>query len=131
MYTDYNTYYATNIFTGVAIWTFISLIIALICGITLYFLFLKSDKKYNGVIAKLHSFLNFKTLIVEDILKITYLVLAIYITLFSFGLIGVSVISFICVLVIGNIALRIAYELSILLIKICKNTSEINKKLKK
>lgn len=131
MYTDYNTYYATNNFTGMAVWTVISVILAIGGGIALYFLFIKKDKKYDGILAKLHSFLNFKTMLIEDILKLSYLILALYITLFSFGLIGISIMSFIVVLIIGNIALRITYELSILLIKICKNTSEINSKLKK
>ena len=67
----------------------------------------------------------------EDILKVSYLIIAIFITLFSFGLIGTSVVSFLATLIGGNLILRISYELSILLIKICQNTSEINSKLKK
>ena len=118
--------------TGVLIWTIISVIAAIGGGIALYFIFLKNDKKkYTGFLGKLKDFLNFKVLLLEDILKISYLIIAIFITLFSFGLIGTSVISFLVTLIGGNLALRISYELSILLIKICQNTSEINLKLKK
>lgn len=118
--------------TGVLIWTIISVIAAIGGGIALYLIFLKNDKKkYTGFLAKLKDFLNFKVLLLEDILKISYLIIAIFITLFSFGLIGTSVISFLVTLIGGNLALRISYELSILLIKICQNTSEINSKLKK
>ena len=118
--------------TGVLIWTIISVIVAIGGGIALYLIFLKNDKKkYTGFLAKLKDFLNFKVLLLEDILKISYLIIAIFITLFSFGLIGTSVISFLVTLTGGTLALRISYELSILLIKICQNTSEINSKLKK
>ena len=117
--------------SGFLVWAIISVVIAVIGGITLYFVFLKNEKKYTGFVAKLKDFLSFKTLLLEEILKISYLILAIFITLYSFGLIGTSVVAFLLTLVVGNLALRITYELSILLIKICQNTSEINSKLKK
>ena len=117
--------------TGFLIWTIISVVIAIGGGIALYFVFLKNDKKQTGFLEKLKDFLNFKVLLLEDILKISYLIFAIFITLYSFGLIGTSVVSFLVTLIGGNLALRISYELSILLIKICQNTSEINSKIKK
>ena len=132
-YNNYNSLVSTSSsVTGVFIWTIISVVVAIGGGIALYIIFLKNDKKkYTGFLAKLKDFLNFKVLLLEDILKISYLIIAIFITLFSFGLIGTSVISFLVTLIGGNLALRISYELSILLIKICQNTSEINSKLKK
>ena len=126
----YNSYVYSSGMNGVLIWTIISVVVAVIGGITLYFVFLKNDKKYDGFTAKLKEFLNFKTLLLEEILKISYLILALFITLYSFGLIGTSVVLFLLTLVVGNLVLRITYELSILLIKICQNTSEINNKLK-
>lgn len=120
----------TNTINGVVIWTIIAAVIAVIGGITLYFVFLKSKNKFTGFLAKLQDFLNFKALVLEDILKITYLILTIFITLNSFGLIAVNVGTFFFTLIVGNLGLRIGYELSILIIKICRNTSDINKKLK-
>ena len=120
---------SNNSMNGVVVWTIISAVIAIIGGITLYFVYLKSENKFTGFLAKLQDFLNFKSLLIEDILKITYLVLAIFITLNSLGLIAVNIGSFF-LLIVGNLILRISYELSILIIKICKNTSDINKKLK-
>lgn len=120
----------TNTINGVVIWTIIAAVIAVIGGITLYFVFLKSKNKFTGFLAKLQDFLNFKSLVLEDILKITYLILTIFITLNSFGLIAVNVGTFFFTLIVGNLGLRIGYELSILIIKICRNTSDINKKLK-
>lgn len=120
-----------NTVNGLLIWTIISIVVAIIGGIALYILFLKSDKKLDNTLSKLRDFLNFKTLVIEDVLKVSYLILAIFITLYSFGLIGVNIGSFFAMIIVGNFILRITYELTLLIIKICKNTTEINNKLKK
>lgn len=70
-------------------------------------------------------------MLIEPILKVTYLILAIFITLVSLGLIGKSFVGFILTLTLGNIVLRIIYEASLILLMIWKNTTEINKKMKK
>lgn len=120
-----------NRINGLLIWTIISLILAIGGGITLYIIFVKKDNKLKGFLKWMHNYLNFKTLLIEDIIKISYLIIALFITLYSFGLIGTSVLGFFGVLIFGNLILRITYELSILIIKICKNTTEINSKLNK
>ena len=130
-YNGYNAVSTVNAINGTLVWTIISAVLAIGGGIALYFIFLRSNKKFNNFLDKLRDFLNFKSLLLEEILKVTYLILAIFITLSSFGLIAVSFVSFLLTLILGNLILRITYELSILLIKICKNTSEINSKLKK
>ena len=116
---------------GFAIWTIISIVLAIGGGITLYIIFLRSNKKFTGFLKLLHEFFNFQTLLLEEIIKISYLVLTIFLTLYSIGLIGINIGLCLLTLVVGNVALRIVYEIAILLIKICKNTTEINKKLKK
>lgn len=121
----------SNSVNGLLIWTIISVVVAIAGGIAIYFTFLKNNKKLDGFLSKLRDFLNFKTLLLEEILKVSYLILAIFITLYSFGFIGTNVGTFFGMLIGGNIILRISYELSILIIKICKNTTEINNKLKK
>ena len=67
----------------------------------------------------------------EALLKITYLIVALYITLSSFVLIGVDFWAFLGTLIIGNVVARLVYEFSLLLLVICRNTTEINKKLSK
>ena len=67
----------------------------------------------------------------EVLLKVAYIILAIYITLSSFALISVSFIAFLAYLIIGNLILRLAFEFSLVILVICRNTTEINKKLKK
>ena len=46
------------------------------------------------------------------------------------GLISTSFVLFLVQLVFGNIIARIGFEFSLLMITICKNTTEINDKLK-
>ena len=115
----------------VLVWTIISVLVALGGGITLYIIYIRSNKKFTGFLKVAHDFLTFKTLLLEEILKISYLVLAIFITLYSITAIYPNPLIFLVILIGGNCLLRIIYELSILLIKICKNTTEINSKLKK
>lgn len=113
-------------------WMAIALLLAIIGGILIYFLFLKkeNESKYTGFVKYLYEFLSFKKMWLETILKVSYLILVIYITLTSFELIGNSFMAFVLTLVFGNIILRVVYELSLLLLTICRNTTEINKKLK-
>lgn len=115
------------------VWSIIALVIAVVGGIALYFTFLnkKNDGKWTGFLGWLYNTLTFKNMIVETILKILYLVIAIFITLYSLGLIAVNIILALGVLVIGNIILRVCYEFMLLAIITCRNTSDINSKLNK
>ena len=115
----------------VLVWTIISVIAALGGGITFYIIFLRSKKTFKGFLKVMHDYFTFKSLLLEEILKITYMILAIFTTLISITYIFPNPLMFLLVLVGGNAALRIVYELAILLIKICRNTTEINDKLKK
>lgn len=113
-------------------WMAIALLLAIIGGILVYFLFLKkeNENKFTGFVKYLYEFLSFKKMWLETILKVSYLIIAIYITLTSFELIGTSFIAFLLTLVFGNVILRVIYELSLVLLTICRNTTEINKKMK-
>lgn len=115
----------------VFIWTIISVVVALGGGITLYIIFLRNKKQFKGFLKVMHDFFTFKTLLLEEILKVTYIILAIFITVVSIAYIYPNPLSFLLTLIGGNAVLRIVYELSILLIKICRNTTEINEKIKK
>ena len=79
MYSDfYNTTTVTsNPVDGT--WLIISAVLAIVGGIAAYVLFVsrKKEKEYNGFVAWLHDFLNFKKYFVEVILKVTYLITAI------------------------------------------------------
>ena len=112
-------------------WTIVALILSIVGGILAYFLFVKKDVKIqNKYLLWLKSFLDFKEILIETILKVTYLIFAIFITLTAFKLISVSFMGFLATLVLGNVLLRLGYEASLMFVMIWKNTSEINKKLK-
>ena len=124
--------YGAGMGTGAMIWTIVSLILALI-GIVLYFTVFanKNEEKYKGFMAWLYDFIKFKKLYITTVLKISYLVGAIFLTLFSFALISVSFVSFLLTLTLGNLLLRMVYEFSLVLLSIHENVAEINKKIKK
>ena len=127
---DYMTNTASSI-QGSFVWYIIAAVLAVIGGIVIYFLFVRTDKKEdNKYLAWFKDFANFKKMLIEPILKVTYLILAIFITLYSFGLIGVSFVAFLLTLTLGNILLRLVYETTLILLMIWKNTTEINKKMK-
>lgn len=112
-------------------WMIISLVLAIVGGIVAYIMFIakKNKGEYTGFVAWLHDFLNFKKYLIELILKVTYAIFAIYITLSSFSFISVSIAYFFLYLVFGNVLLRLLYELIMFIITIVNNTTEINKKL--
>lgn len=120
-------------FVASGIWTIVSVILAIIGGIVLYFTFLskKNEGKFTGFLGWLYDFLTFKKMIIENVLKILYIIVALFVTLSSFGLMSISFLAFLLTLVIGNVLTRVIYELLLVKLVICKNTTEINKKLNK
>lgn len=137
MYNDFNYGYdlvtpEVNSLAGSTMWGIIAFIIAIAATVCLFVVFLNknNEKKFSGFLGWLYNFLNFKVFTIELILKVTYVCLAIYLTLSSFALIGTSFMAFLICIIGGNIALRVTYELLMLLVSICTNVSEINKKLK-
>lgn len=120
----------SGIINGVA-WTIVATILSIIGGILLYVLFVnKKDKVENKYLAWIKEFLSFKKMLIEVILKVSYIIVTIFITLTSFNIISTSFLGFLLYLIIGNIIARLIYEGSLILLMIWKNTSEINKKIK-
>ena len=119
-----------NKVAGTAVWTVIAFIIAIAAGIMIYFMFVKDNKPVSEKLQKLKDLLDFKTMLIEPILKIVYIIATVFIILFSFGLISLNFVSFLMVLTLGPIAIRIVYELMMINIMIWKNTKEINDNIK-
>lgn len=122
-----------NAATGNAIWMIVSIVLAIIGGLLIYFLFLnkKNKGKFKGFLGWAYEFLSFDKMFLESLLKVTYLIMALYITLSSFALIGVNFLLFLTTLILGNVLLRVGYEFAIVLLVICRNTTEMAKKSKK
>ena len=124
---------------GVGIWGIIALILAIVGGILVYFLFVKSKTEPKGKFAKwLKDFLAFKIMWIEPILKVVYYIATIFVILFSFtflGTIGVSggfaILAFFSCLILGPVAVRIAYEMTMMFIMIWRNTRDIAENTKK
>lgn len=116
-----------------SVWTIVSLVLGIVGGLAVYFMFLKkeNENKFEGFLGWLYNFLNFKKLSIETILKVTYLMIAIFITLASLSSISESFISFLVILIIGNFIVRVIYEFLLLQIMLYRNTTEINNKLTK
>lgn len=116
-----------------AIWTIIAAVLAVVGGIVLYFTFLskKNEGKFTGFLGWMYDFLTFKKMMIENLLKILYLIAALFITLGSFALISTNFLAFLMTLVFGNVAARVVYELLLVTLVICRNTTDINKKLNK
>ncbi len=135
MFVDSYDYGVTNPigFNSSSVWIIISLVVAVIGGICLYFTVFsdKNEGKYEGFMAKLYDFVKFKKMYITVILKVSYLVLAIYLTLVSFTAISTSFLVFLLILIFGNLILRLIYEFSLVLLSIQENVAEINKKMKK
>lgn len=111
-------------------------------GIAVYLAFMspKKEGELTGFAALLHEFLNFKVMFAEVLLKILYVISALWLTLSSFGnllvsfagtvrAVGPAFIAFLATVVFGNIALRLVYEFLLLLLVICRNTTDINRKM--
>lgn len=123
---------STSSLAGSLVWTIIAVVLAVIGGIALHFtIFSKNnEKKYTGFMAKLYEWFQFKYFVIDDLFRIGYIVSALALTLLSFNLISTSFLSFILVLVLGNIGLRVSFELLMLFTEMCYNIRSINKKMK-
>jgi len=117
---------------GSFVWTIVAFIISVIGCFVVYFLFVKKDlKSKNKYLVWLKDFLSFDKILIETILKIVYIFTALFITLGSFALIGSSFLSFLIMLIGGNIVARVVYEGLLINVMLWKNTTEIKNSLKK
>ena len=118
--------------TAGAIWLIVALILSLIGCFVVYFVFVnKKENPKQKFLAWLKTFLAFDKMLIEPMLKICYLFAALFITLGSFALIGVSFLSFLFMLIGGNLLARLLYEAALMKVMIWKNTTEIKNKLNK
>lgn len=126
---SYSIYYG-----GQVTFLVVAVLAAIILGVVLYFTFLskKNEGKYKGVTEKIYNFFSFNKFYTEEIMKLLYIVMAAVLVvvgvvmLFTYSLVGGLLI-----LVLGNILLRICYELIMMFIILCRKTVSVDKKLDK
>ncbi len=123
-----------NMGIGALIWVILSFLAAIVGCFLVYFLFVKKDTELkNAKWAWLRSFLRFDKMLIEPILKISYIFTAILTTLLPFVFLAGGFAGFVtCLLTIifGNLFARLIYEGMLILIMIWKNTTEIKKNTK-
>ena len=112
----------------------ISVVLAVVGGLVIYFTFMSKKNEWRfkkGFSGWLYKFLHFRELVLKHILKVLYVIIAVFLTvfgifsIFSYG--GGMIFLFTAVL--GNIIVRIAYEFLMMLILLVDNTTAIRKKL--
>ena len=126
---------STSDLAGAGIWVIIAAILAIVGGILVYFLFVKSKTEPKGKFAKwLKDFLSFKVMWIEPIMKVVYYIATIFTILFSFTFLaagGTGVLMFFIALILGPVVTRIIYESFMMFIMIWHNTQEIADNTKK
>ena len=128
---DYNAMYNMmgGASEGFVIWAGIATILAIVGGILVYFLFVKSKNNPKGKFMQwLKDFLSFKIMWLEPILKCLYYIATILVILVSFGFLsfgGAGVLMFFLTLILGPILVRLGYEFTMMFIMIWRNTKDI------
>ena len=131
--------YASSSAGATGIWGIIALILAIVGGILLYFLFVKAKSEPKGKFwTWLKRFLDFKTLWIEPIMKVTYYILTIFAVLMSFSFLGsigylggYGFLMFLMALIGLPVLIRIGYEMTMMFIMIWRNTRDIAENTKK
>ena len=109
-------------------------IISLIAAILLFVLLIQKKKAPRGRFMKwLREYLNFRSILVSGIIKFVYAFFAVFLTIMSFVVMFQGrddsvlpmIISGLVMLVVGNILLRVMLELTMALIVVWENTSDI------
>ena len=117
------------------VWMIIALILSLVGGILTYFLFVKAKiNSKSKFVNWFKKFLDFKSMWIEVILKISYYVLTLFAVLTSFtylSLGGDGVLLWLLNLIIVPIVIRVCYEAFMMFIMIWRNTQDIADNTKK
>lgn len=107
------------------------IMISVLGGLLLYFLFVAKKNKFSGFLAKVHDFFAFRIFFIEAIMKILYIISVIFVTLVSLVLIpSEGVMSCLAFFLFGNLALRIGYELLMMFFNLVHDTAEIRRNTK-
>jgi hypothetical protein len=107
------------------------LIAALIVAIVLYFTFMcrSNEGKLTGFSDWMYRFLHFKTLFIEALCKISFIASSVYIILIGFYVLFAGSMVGLLVIIFGPLVVRVIYEFALILVIICKNTSDISNRL--
>jgi len=119
--------------------TMVVVISVLVALVTILLWILVIPEKRRPKLGKFFAFLadlfNFKSLLIEKILKFTYVLLTLFAIIFGFCMLfivsyGESMALYgVLIMILGPIALRLVYELSMMGVLLVNNVIEINRKM--
>lgn len=123
----YSYYYYYNLLSAMPI----VVLAAVILAIVMYFTFLRKENegKYTGWKKTVYDFFNFNRFYTEDIMKLLYVLLTVAFTVIGIFMLFVEFATGLILLIVGNIALRVAYELVMMFVILCRKTVSIDKKM--
>lgn len=107
----------------------LAMIVIIAGGLALYFLFVRKPNTHRGAAAKLHDAFTFRTFYTEKLLRMLYCITVVGIVVSSVVLLFSSFFTALLVFVAGNLTARIVFEYALLLLVLCRNTQEINRKM--
>ena len=133
---EYYNYYNSPLlnYTNVFAVLGVAVVLAAILGVVLFFTFLKKNNegKFSGLKGKIYNALTFNRFYAENIIKFLYVVAACVMTVVGIVYIVLGTfISGICIVLIGNVVLRISVELILMFIILCRKTVSMDRRLSK
>lgn len=130
----YNNYYPeyNTITSSVNSFLVIAIAFSLAITILVYVLFMdkKNEKKLDKTTKKIFDFLHFKKLYLEEILKICYLFSTVFLNIIAISCLVKNFVLFILLFIIGNVSLRIFYELIVMFIHLHDDVRDLKNKKK-
>lgn len=122
-------YYQSSLGTWYLVCGGLALLGAVFAGY--YFLRPKSKTRYTGMMRKLDAHVNFDRMIFPEILKFAYVASALYAVLSGIvTLVSGSVVTGILMIVLGPVAVRVAYELTMAVFSVLEGIKETNRLLR-
>ena len=107
----------------------LALAVTVVGGLALYFLFARRPGRAHGAAARLHEFLTFRTFYTERILGAVYCITVAGISVYSVVLLFSHFVLALLLFVLGNLIARVVFEYALLLLVLCRNAQEINRKM--
>ncbi len=109
----------------------IALMVAIILGVVLYCTFLRKENegKFTGWKEVVYNFFNFNKFYLEEIMKLCYVLITAVLVVLGVFVLFLEPATGIIILILGNVAVRISYELIMMFIILCKKTVSIDKKM--
>ena len=125
----YSYYYYNSMMTAFPI----AVLAAVILGVIIFFTFLRkeNENKYRGWKKVVYDFFQFNKFYTEDIMKLLYLMLVAVVTVSGLFMLLMNFVTGLLLLVIGNVALRVSYELVMMFVILCRKSVTIDRKLDK